>query len=196
MNAGRHNSPCIFSPGKGCPAMFLLTWLFLIGNVVLLLVLLGIFTRFAYLIVTVKGNSMFPTLAEGDRVVVLSWWPRGCLRKGQIILFEAMYTVLLPPFDKSVKFESMAGQLHIKRVVAVAGEQVITSINDVQEGERPRLAQDHDEQGRRIWHIPSGHVFVRGDNRNGSIDSLIAGPLPLQSVRGLVLMKLPETFFP
>jgi signal peptidase I len=168
-----------------------LVWLFFIGNMVLLLVLLGIFTRFAYLIVTVKGNSMFPTFAEGDRVIVLSWWPRSCLRKGQIILFESMYTVLLPPFGKSVK----PGQLHIKRVVAVAGEQVITSISDVQEGERPRLARDHDEQGRRIWHIPSGHVFVRGDNHSGSVDSLIAGPLPLQSVRGLVLMKLPGTFF-
>jgi signal peptidase I len=170
--------------------MFLM-WLFLTCNVVLLLALLGIFTRFAYLIVTVKGNSMFPTLEEGDRVVVLSWWPRGRLRKGQIVLFESMYAVLLPPFDKSVK----PGQLHIKRVVAVAGEQVTTSISDVQEGVRPRLARDHDEQGRRNWHIPSGHVFVRGDNRSGSIDSLIAGPLPLQSVRGLVLMKLPATFF-
>jgi signal peptidase I len=151
--------------------MFLM-WLFLICNIVLLLVLLGIFTRFAYLVVIVKGNSMSPALEEGDRVVALSWWPKNCLRKGQIILFEPMHTVLLPPFDKRIR----SGQLSIKRVVAVAGEQVITSMSDVQEGERLRLARDHDEQGRRIWHIPSGHVFVRGDNRSGSVDSLIAGP--------------------
>jgi signal peptidase I len=170
--------------------MFLM-WLFLICNVVLLLVLLGICIRFAYLVVIVKGNSMSPTLEEGDRVVALSWWPKNCLRKGQIILFEPMYTVLLPPFDKRIR----SGQLSIKRIVAVAGEQVITSMSDIQEGEHSRLAQDYDEQGRRIWHIPSGHVFVRGDNRSGSVDSVIAGPLPLQSVRGLVLMKLPGTFF-
>jgi len=160
--------------------MFLI-WFFLICNVVLLLVLVGIGIRFAHLVVTVKGNSMSPTLQEGDRVVALSWWPKSCLRKGQVILFEPMYTVLLPPFDKRIR----SGQLSIKRIVAVPGEQVTTSMSDVQEG----------EQGRRIWHIPSGHVFVRGDNRSNSVDSAIAGPLPLQSVRGLVLMKLPGTFF-
>jgi hypothetical protein len=40
--------------------MFIM-WLFLICNVVLLLVLLGIFTRLAYLIVTVKGEQYAPS---------------------------------------------------------------------------------------------------------------------------------------
>lgn len=167
-----------------------LTWLLLIGNVILLLALCGILTRFACLVVTVKGKSMYPTLKDSDRVVVLSWWPKSRLRKGQIILFASLYTVPLEPTDKHAEL----GQLHIKRIVAVAGERVITSLSDVHESSQAQVARYHDERGRRVWDIPPDHVFVQGDNHQESVDSLVAGPLPLQSVRGLVLTKLPGAF--
>lgn len=167
------------------------TWLLLItGNGVLFCVLAGILLRLACTIVSIQGQSMYPTFAAGDRVVVLNWWPRRWIRKGHIILFRPLYVVPVKPPDRSV-----LSDLHIKRVVAVAGEQVITSIDDVQKDLRSRVEPYHDERGRRIWHIPSGHLFVRGDAHGKSIDSLIAGPLPLQSVCGLVLMKVPTGRF-
>jgi signal peptidase I len=35
--------------------------------------------------------------------------------------------------------------------------------------------------------VPAGHVFVLGDNRFGSIDSRVYGPVPLDAVTGRVL---------
>ena len=64
--------------------------------------------------------------------------------------------------------------LYVKRVVGPSGDTVHSG-ND----ETPRLA------------VPTRHLFVCGDNRPGSRDSRHWGPLPLHSLRGIVLTKLP-----
>ena len=57
---------------------------------------------------------------------------------------------------------------------------------------RANQQEQHDPQGLRTWHIPPKHVFVRGDNTRGSIDSLVWGPIPVRSIQGIVLRKLPR----
>lgn len=56
--------------------------------IILLVAFLGIiaFLRHNFTIATVHGDSMYPTLAEGDRLLSLNFLPRLWLRKGQIVL--------------------------------------------------------------------------------------------------------------
>jgi signal peptidase I len=157
----------------------------------LLLFILGILARLTYRIVTVQGHSMQPTLTNGDHVVAIGWWPKRYLRKGQIVLFRPWYAEH-PTFYHPPTFPE---QFHIKRIVALAGETVKTSLNDIREDARPRLAHYHNEHGIRTWSIPAQHLFVRGDNHMDSTDSLIVGPLSQHNVCGIVLMKLPKMFF-
>jgi len=161
----------------------LLFWFYLLVNIVLVLVLLGIGVRLTYQAVTVRGISMLPTLADGDRLVVLNWWPRRLLRKGQIVLAHSSLVV------------TPGGDVQVKRIVATAGDVVTTSLNEIEAREMQRLfARYHDEHGLRTWQIPPQHVFLRGDNRAKSTDSLTVGPFPYEQIRGVVLMKLPYTF--
>ena len=168
--------------------------LLLLGfNSIILLFLLGLLMRFIYVVVTVQGASMSPTLNDGDRILVLNWWPKWFLRKGQIVLFRSWYGI--PPSPSGQKIRSVSRQLHVKRNVALANETITTSFADIREEMRPRVAAYHDEQGKRTWRIPPRHLFVRGDNHMNSTDSLVTGPLPLQSVYGVVLLKFPCTFY-
>ncbi|MBA2392354.1 MAG: signal peptidase I [Ktedonobacteraceae bacterium] len=168
-----------------------LTGFFLFCNLVLLLFTLAILARLTYRIVTVQGHSMQPTFVEGDRVLAISWWPKRYLRKGQIVLFRPWYAE-----QPTFYYDSpLSEQLHIKRIVALAGETVKTSLNDIREEARSQFAPYHNEHGIRTWSIPAQHLFVCGDNHMESTDSLIAGPLSLRNVCGIVLMKLPKIFF-
>jgi signal peptidase I len=161
----------------------LLLWFYLFADSVLVLVLLGIGARLACRVVIVRGISMLPTLADGDRLIVLNWWPRRLLRKGQLVLSHS--SLVATP----------GSSMQVKRIVATAGDIVKTSLDEIESLHmQSSFARYHDENGLRTWHIPPRYVFLRGDNRGKSADSLIAGPFPYEEIRGVVLMKLPHTF--
>src|SRR4051812_32445848 len=67
--------------------------------------------RTSLLVVTVQGDSMAPTLHQGNRVLVLRRWLAGRPRKGQIV-------VVVPPGEVSMS----SPRFYMKRVVATAGE--------------------------------------------------------------------------
>jgi signal peptidase I len=80
----------------------------------------------------------------------------------------------------------------IKRVVAVAGDQVAVTAGElrrnnlsVQEDWRPE-PMDYDLAPLTV---PPGHVLVLGDNRNASLDSHLWGPLPLEDVIGTAIWR-------
>lgn len=122
--------------------------------------------RTCLMVITVHGQSMSPTLQPGDRVLAVRLLRAQRLRKGQIILFWQT-----PPTQAG---ERPLLALHIKRIVALAGEKVS------HEGAEHLPA----------WQIPQQHLFVCGDNRQQSIDSRTWGPLPPGNVRGLIVMNL------
>jgi len=120
---------------------------------------------------------MSPTLEEGDRVLAIRpLWPLR-VQKGQMVLFRQG--------DIDEKLDDPALSLHIKRVVALAGEAYRSSIHPL--GYHEHVTQ---EKHTFVWHIPHDCIFVCGDNREQSIDSRSWGPLRLRNVRGIVVKKV------
>ena len=103
---------------------------------VLAIAALAIAARRRWVIVTVRGHSMEPTLHDGERLVARRSQPA---RRGT--------RAAMPAIGDLVVFLPDALGYRVKRVVGVAGDVVPPWLN-ARAGER----------------IPAGHVIVRGDN--------------------------------
>lgn len=156
--------------------------LFIGGSGVIALVIVML-TRCILLVVTVENRSMVPTLEAGDRVLMIRHWPARWLRKGQIVLIEAGRGATAGPTLFAVK-------PYIKRIVALGGEMLTISHTSIAAHNYSNNKINY-EQSQQVWQIPTGHLFVQGDSPQ-SVDSRTWGPLPLQSVLGVALMKLPH----
>jgi signal peptidase I len=135
-----------------------------------------------FIVVTIQGESMAPTLHEGEQVLVCRCWPRGLLRKGMIVL-------VLPWARPSSTFaQRLRMGPYLKRITAVGGETA-TIARTPDHASFFALSQ-HAESEQQTWHIPQKHIFVCGDNRLGSVDSRIWGPLPVECVLGVMLLRV------
>lgn len=152
---------------------------------VLILLTVGILIRHYLVVVTVESESMTPTLQPGDRVLVVRHWPTTMLRKEQIVLVWSSRTASTGP----TLFEAMP---FIKRIVALGEETLTMSSADGTETMHSQPEDTTDPPHQQIWDIPKEHIFVRGDNRQNSLDSLTWGPISMENVLGVVLMKLPR----
>jgi signal peptidase I len=126
--------------------------------------------------VRVDGSSMRPTLQDGQYVLVNKLAYRFDIpRRGDIVVFRF-------PMDPAQDF--------IKRVIGLPGDHVRidqgkVSVNGITLIE-PYIAAAPQYQGN--WDIPSGHLFVLGDNRNDSSDSHSWGLVPFENVIGKAIM--------
>ncbi len=112
-------------------------------------------------IVQVSGDSMSPTLLNGERLLMTSaYWLVGGVKRGDIVVLE-----------------DPARGVYIKRVHALPGETV-----------EPYWAPKEGwslRQGEFV--VPPGSYYVLGDNRPASEDSRELGPIPEKEVRGKIL---------
>lgn len=123
---------------------------------------------------TIHQVSMEPTLVEGDRILInrVAYHLRDP-RSGDVVVFDS-------PVDESEDL--------VKRIVAVAGDRVAIRdgdlyVNGVAQEELYLLSQDFRGELPELT-IPSGRVFVMGDNRDNSGDSRVFGPIDVDSIMG------------
>ena len=151
-----------------------LVWLRAGREFTIILILAFILLRFVIGVSWVSGNSMYPTLKNGQPVVYNRLVKN--YKRGDVV---------------SVKMPS--GEYMVKRIIAVAGDTVdikdgIVYVNS--EAEDPNLrayGQQTEAQSDAVSypiHLDEGEIFVMGDNREVSIDSRTYGPMSATQMRG------------
>jgi signal peptidase I len=135
---------------------------------------------FGFQVARVEGQSMAPTLADQDRLIVNKLVYRiSEPRRGDIVM---LYYPLNP--DKSF----------VKRVIAEEGDEVRIVDGRVFVNEVP-LSDDYVPQEFRShenWgpqRIDEGYYFVMGDHRNNSSDSRHWGLVPKKYIIGKVQVR-------
>ncbi|MDA0264801.1 MAG: signal peptidase I [Chloroflexi bacterium] len=150
----------------------------------------------------IAGDSMLPSLAHGDLVLVVRalFSRKGSLRRGDVVVFERP--------ENTYGSEDSTG-LYIKRVIGLPGEDIKvaggrvfldgeilveeyirgpgpTGGGGMTEGEEQWLAGDAGAgTGRfREWFTGPDEYFLLGDNRAASGDSRAFGPVPERLIKG------------
>ena len=159
-------------------------WASVIAGAVLLALVVKVFLLQAFFI---PSPSMYPTLKEGDRVLVnkLSYKLHD-VNRGDVVVFER------PASEAPSAIPEL-----IKRVVGLPGDAVTFRGGHVyingEKLEEPYLPEGvtttADFAPNRCTVdapclIPPGEVWVMGDNRNDSKDSRYFGPIPESSIVG------------
>lgn len=173
----------------------ILAWAKEIAIAVLVVVVLNFF----FATTTVYNISMFPTLQEGDMLLLMKF---GDIRRGDIVSFRSQLTLTqrdVAGLNFLQKLFHKVGdrKLLIKRVIAVPGDVVMIRegliyINDVRL-EEPYLNTE-DEFGRKTadmeqFMLGSESYFVLGDNRSHSMDSRDFGVIHKSDIIGKTVIR-------
>jgi len=153
-------------------------------TLLLAILLFFVMRTFLFRTASVTGNSMMPTLAHGDMVVLnrLSYWfvqPR----VGDIVAFP---------------YQGNPSEVYIKRVIAAPGDIVDIQYNRFLVNDQllddafsyPLVFASGDVMFP--MEVEDGRFFVLGDNRNASKDSRFTtvGTIPHRDMVGNVLVRI------
>jgi signal peptidase I len=145
-------------------------WRFGLGLAVAGALLAAMALRKAFVLVTVTGDSMWPTLMPGDRVLVRRA-RLARVRRGQVVVVEA------PDAGGYRPVPAPGAGWMIKRVAAVPGDPRPSAI--LPAGTDPL--------------VPSGKLVVLGDNPAWSHDSRHIGYIPGDRLLGVVVRPILRT---
>ncbi len=134
----------------------------------------------------VKGQSMYPTFVDGEYILTSKiTYKLRPMKRGDVIIIKRTDT----PDQK----------LLIKRLIGLPGDEIMIQNGSVYiNGEAipenylsattPIPNVSYLKEGEPVL-IPSGYVFVMGDNRPNSEDSRKFGPVPIQNIEGVVFFR-------
>ena len=164
-------------------------WIIAIAIAVILIVVITKFVGKSY---TVRGDSMYPTLKDGERVIVnIAGVKMGHLEKGNVIVFH-----------------SQEKDDYVKRIIGTPGDKVEYKKDKLyvngKKVKEPYL--DYNEKHKHLdyitsedWstkkinngkaEIPKGKLLVLGDNREVSKDSRSFGLIDKDKVVGKVALR-------
>lgn len=158
-------------------------WIFDFTKIITILTFFGLFVNyFIYTVLIVKGESMEPNYWDGDVMIV----------------DRIRYRVTPPERDDVIAlyFPGELDKKFIKRIIGLPNEEITIKdgnlyINQalIQEPYLPALTTRPDMDLK----LGADEYFVMGDNRDLSSDSRIWGPLPAESILGVVEYKVMNT---
>jgi signal peptidase I len=133
------------------------------GAALLFLLAFVLYSLFNFKTVVVSGESMLPTLKNGQRVLTSkAYWLVGPIKNKDIVV---------------IRDDGPTGYI-IKRVYRMAGEVVdwynVPETFDFRQGE---------------FRVPVGSIYVLGDNREVSEDSRRFGAITLDKIIGKVVIR-------
>ena len=150
-----------------------------IQSAVIAIVLAFIIKMFLFDFVMVQGSSMFPTLVEGDRLIVN----------------KIGYTIGEPDYGDIVILSYSESVEYVKRVIGKGGDTIEIKDMVVYRNGEP-LSEDYIntesyEDFSEVT-VPIGTYFVMGDNRANSSDSRYAslGFVERDAIDGKVIFRI------
>ena len=131
----------------------------------------------------VSGDSMFPTLHNGDRILV-QLWGYDSPQRGDIVVIMAPHYDDAPLVKRIIAMEGDTIEVVDGGLVMVNGEEVIESYINEQSFMQGTMSYP--------FVVPEGCVFVMGDNRNHSADSrsVEIGPLKVDDIIGKAFFRI------
>jgi len=148
-------------------------WFLFAKEFVILLIALAILFNLLIGISRVTGQSMEPTLVEGE-IVLFSWFNLS-YERGDVVM------VHMP-----------SGEYYVKRIVALPGDIVTLEDGCLYVNGQPQQNGQGDtwEQSGIVTYpytVEPDKYFLVGDNREHSTDSRTFGALPKSSIQGKIL---------
>ena len=150
-----------------------------VQSALIAIVLAFIIKMFLFDFVLVQGSSMFPTLEEGDRLIVN----------------KIGYTIGEPDYGDIVILSYSDNIEYVKRVIAEAGDTVeildmMVYVNGIVLDE-DYISPEPYEDFKAVT-VPVGSYFVMGDNRANSSDSRFSslGFVEEKDIDGKVIFRL------
>lgn len=136
-----------------------------------------IFFTLIFRLANVDGESMLPTLTEGDRLIVsyIGYTPAA----GDIVIVNSGNGHVYGDGGQLTEVEGL-DKIIVKRVIATGGQSVDINFNSGEVKVDGSVLNEQYINGLTILDegghnypvtVPSGYVFVMGDNRQNSTDS-------------------------
>lgn len=175
-------------------------------SIVVALALAMVIHIFLFVPTRVAGESMVPTLHNGQYLVVskISHVLRELPDYGQIVIIDSRVKrprdwgddLSEPAYNYMSLFDSSyaANYIWVKRVIGHPGDRLGFHNGHVyrngQQLQEPYTNGPMEFSIEGEYVVPEGTVFVMGDNRNHSSDSRYIGPVPISHVLGNVAWEL------
>jgi signal peptidase I len=132
----------------------------------------------------VLGESIAPTFRSGQVFLASRVDDPAALEQGEVVLI------------------SLDGQVLLKRIYAVGGQRIWVLRSESGQGTADRIVSSTELMALRAmasrYHdlgellemtIPDGYIFVLGDSQWNSLDSRQFGPIPVENIRGRVVIS-------
>lgn len=177
-----------------------------IYSIVVALFLAMLIHIFLFVPTKVSGESMYPTLNNGQYLIVskITHVLREMPDYGQIVIIDSRtqrarswMDDLTEPMHNYIALFDKSKQEHnvwVKRVIGRGGDKLEFHDGAVwRNGEKldePYINEPMEFSMNGSYTVPNGMVFVMGDNRNHSSDSRFIGPVPVDHVLGRVVLEL------
>jgi signal peptidase I len=155
-------------------------------------------------IVTVRGKSMEPTVKDGEKVLAYTPLSQKQFRRGMLVTlcycvvddFTFPQHILSNPREHDKLRQVIERDLtrtYIKRLIGLPHDKMPGKTYTAGKSTAQLCYQTNEqtETGKTEWQVPSKMIFVLRDGTLGE-DSRNWGPIPMSSLRQIVLCRYPS----